>query len=86
LLIADREYRLPGCPKPGPWFGSGRDELLEELIADGPVVVTSAALLKALLHAGQDARRYGYGGADYGKCFVLDERDQLYELSDDGLA
>ena len=33
----------------------------------------------ALLHAGLDCRRYAFGGADWGKVFLLDERDQLRE-------
>jgi hypothetical protein len=77
LLIADREYRLPGCPRRGPWFGRGRDELLEELKAGGPVVVGAGTLMSGLLHARLDCRRYAFGGADWGKVFLLDERDQL---------
>lgn len=79
LLIADREYRLPGCPKPGRWFGRVRDELLEELKAGGPVVVGSATLMRALSHAGLDHRRFAFGGADWGKDFLLGEDDQLRE-------
>ena len=82
LLIADREYRLPGCPEPGPWFGRTRDELLEELKAGGPVEVGSATLMCALMHAGLDYRRFAFGGADWDKVFVLDERDKLTELTD----
>jgi hypothetical protein len=82
LLIADREYRLPGCPKPGPWAAprGGRDELLEELKAGGPVVVDAATPMSALMHAGQDYRRYAFGGADYNTAYVLDEHDRLIEL------
>jgi hypothetical protein len=79
LLIADREYRLPGCPEPGPWFGRTRDELLEELKAGGPVEVGSATLMCALMHAGTDYRRFAFGGADADKLFRL-EGDQLIEL------
>jgi hypothetical protein len=79
LLIADREHRLPGSPGPGPWFGRVRDELLEELKSGGPVVVGSATLMCAMQHAGLDYRRYAFGGADWGKVFLLDERDQLRE-------
>jgi hypothetical protein len=79
LLIADREYRLPGCPKPGRWFGSVRDELLEELKAGGPVEVGSATLMCALMHAGLDYRSFAFGGADADKMFRL-EGDQLIEL------
>lgn len=80
LLIADREHRLPGCPKPGPWVGSGRDELLEALKAGGPVEVGSATLMLALMHAGQDYRRFAFGGADWDKVIRLDEHDRLAEL------
>jgi hypothetical protein len=79
LLIADREYRLPGSPGPGPWFGRVRDELLEELKSGGPVVVGSATLMCAMLHAGLDCRRYAFGGADWGKVFELGADDQLRE-------
>jgi hypothetical protein len=79
LLIADREYRLPGCPEPGPWFGRTRDELLEELKSGGPVEVGSADLMCALMHAGMDYRRFAFGGADADKLFRL-EGDQLIEL------
>lgn len=80
LLIADREYRLPGCPKPGQWFGSVRDELLEELKAGGPVVVGAATLMSALMHAGQDYRRFAFGGADGDKLFLLDEHNRLLDV------
>jgi hypothetical protein len=83
LLIADREYRLPGCPQPGPWFGRVRDELLEDLKTGGRVEVGSPTLMSALLHAGQDYRRYAFGGADWGKAFLLDEHDRLTELPAD---
>lgn len=79
LLIADREYRLPGCPNPGPWFGRVRDGLLEELKSGGPVLVGAATLMCALLHAGLDCRRYAFGGSDWGKTFVLDAQDRLTE-------
>jgi hypothetical protein len=79
LLIADREYRLPGCPRPGPWAArrGGRDELLEELKAGGPVVVGAADLMCAPMHAGMDCRRHAFGGSDAEKTFVLTERDEL---------
>lgn len=82
VLIADREYRLPGCPKPGPWFGRVRDELLEELKAGGPVVVGAADLMRALMHAGLDARRFAYGGPDWDKQFELGADDQLREYAE----
>ena len=83
LLIADREYRLPGNSKPGPWFGRVRDGLLEELKAGGPVVVGAADLMCALMHAEMDYRRYAFGGGDWGKVFELDEHDRLTELVDE---
>jgi hypothetical protein len=63
-----------GCPKPGPWVAprDGGDELLEVPKAGGPVEVASADLMRALMHAGQDYRRYAFGGADADKVFVLD--------------
>lgn len=79
LLIADRQYALPGWPPPGRWFGRTRDELLDELKAGGPVVVGSMC---ALLHARLDHRRFAFGGADWGKVFELSERDELTELTD----
>jgi hypothetical protein len=84
LLIADREYGLPGCPKPGPWAAprGGRDQLLEELKSGGPVEVDSSTLMCALMHARLDYRRYALGGADEGKVFRLTERDELVELPD----
>jgi hypothetical protein len=72
LLIVCREHRLPGCPKPGPWVGRGRDELLEALKAGGPVEVGSADLMLALMHGGQDYRRFAFGGADAERMFRLD--------------
>ena len=36
-------------------------------------------LMRALLHAGMPCDRFCFGGADYDKTFVLDERDQLRE-------
>jgi hypothetical protein len=84
LLIADREYQLPGCPKPRPWAAprGGRDELLDALKTGGPVDVGSATLMSALMHAGLDHRRYAFGGTDADKLFVLTERDDLIELPD----
>jgi hypothetical protein len=83
LLIADREYRLPGCPKPGPWAAPRgvRDELLEELKAGGRVEVGAATVMSALMHAGMDYRRVAFGGVDWNMAFVLDEHDRLNELT-----
>jgi hypothetical protein len=79
LLIAHREYRLPGSPPPGPWFGRTRDDLLEELKSGGPVVVGAATLMCALMDAGMDYRRFAFGGVDWEKTFLLTERDELTE-------
>jgi hypothetical protein len=84
LLIADREYRLQGCPKPGPWAAprGGRDQLLDELKAGRPVEVDSSTLMVALMHARMDYRAYAFGGVHEGKRFELDEHDRLTELAD----
>jgi hypothetical protein len=44
-----------------------------------PAVVSATTVMCALLHAGVDCRRYAFGGADWGKVFVLDEYDRLTE-------
>lgn len=72
LLIADRErslrrWAIPGRP----------DDFLDDLRAHVPVTVSSAQLLSALMGAGLPFRQYAFGGADYGRVFVLDGRDQL---------
>jgi hypothetical protein len=84
LLIADREYRLPGCLNPPPWSAprGWPDELLGALKADQPVVVSSAVLMRALLHAGKPCADYCFGGQYYRANFLLDERDQLTEHID----
>jgi hypothetical protein len=81
LLIADREYRLPGCPPPGPWAAprGGRDELLEALRSGQAVVVSSSVLMRALFHAGLPCDEYCFGGRYYKATFLLDERGQLSE-------
>lgn len=83
LLIACREHRLAGCPKPGPWVRCVRDELLDELKVGGPVEIGSAELLVAMMHAGLPEtawRRYALGGADHGRVFLLDS-ERLAELA-----
>jgi hypothetical protein len=72
LLIADREkslrrWAIPGRP----------DEFLEDLRAHVPVVVSSAQLMQALMHAGLPCDDYAYGGRYFQTSFVLDETDQL---------
>ncbi|WP_156661572.1 hypothetical protein [Mycobacterium sp. 852002-51163_SCH5372311] len=73
LLIADRERSLQRWAVPG-----RRDEWLDDLRAHVPVVVSSAQLLCALMHAGLPYQQFAYGGADWGKSFVLDENDRLH--------
>jgi len=83
LLIADRwtarrsAGEAPGWP---PATEPMRDRLLEALEADGPVEVDSATLMIALMHAKLEYRRFVFGGADWGKEFLLDEHDRLLEL------
>jgi hypothetical protein len=89
LLIDYREHRLPKSTPPPPWSAprGGRDELLDDLKAGRPVVVVSPTLLCAMMAAELPEatyRRFGYGGADWGKAFRLDEHNRLIELADDG--
>jgi hypothetical protein len=44
----------------------------EALKAGRPVVVTSTRLLSAFMIAGLPANRFGFGGVDYEKQFLLD--------------
>jgi hypothetical protein len=44
----------------------------------GPVVISSSRLLRAFHLAGLPSNRFGYGGADCGKRFLLDG-DELSE-------
>jgi hypothetical protein len=52
---------------------------LEALKAGQPVVVSSAVLMRALLHAGLPCDEYCFGGQYYKATFLLDERGQLSE-------
>jgi hypothetical protein len=54
----------------------------EEALANGRPVVTSARMLRALNMAGLDSRPYGFGGSEYGKCWLLDENDRLTEIDE----
>jgi hypothetical protein len=66
------------------WRIPGRVSEHEEALKAGkPVVVSSSALLRAFMHAGLPYRNLAYGGRDWGKTFVLDERDQLTEYNDE---
>jgi hypothetical protein len=62
------------------WRIPGRVSEYEEALKAGePVGVSSSQLLRAFMHAGLPHRTLAYGGRDWGKSFVLDERDQLSE-------
>ena len=39
--------------------------------------------MRALMHAGLPCERFCFGGRDYDKVFVLDERDQLSEYAEE---
>lgn len=75
LLIAERES---GGRR---WAFPGRtDEYLADLHAGRAVTVSSAALMRAATHAGMPSERWAYAGTDWGKTFILDERDRLTEV------
>jgi hypothetical protein len=59
-----------------------RDELLEVLRAGEPVVVSSAVLMRALLHTGLPCDEYCFGGRYYKAQFLLDQRGQLSEVQE----
>jgi hypothetical protein len=76
LLIADRErfmerWQIPGKP----------DEHLEALRAGEEVLVGSAQLMRALMHAGLRHDDFAFGGRHYKTVFVLGENDQLAEMN-----
>ncbi len=73
-LVVERERSMERWAIPG-----RRDEWLDGLHSGAPVVVSSAQLMCALMRAGLPHRQYAYGGAEWDKRFVLDERDQLSE-------
>ena len=83
LLTADREYRLPECPPPGPWAAprGDRDELLDALKAGQPVIVSSTMLMRVMLHAGMPCDEYCVGGRYYKAAFLRDQRGQLTEYT-----
>jgi hypothetical protein len=63
------------------WRIPGRICEYEEALKSGKlVVVSSSSMLRAFMAAGLPTDRFAYGGSDWGKSFVLDERDQLSEL------
>jgi hypothetical protein len=62
------------------WRIPGRVCEYEKALKSGAAVGVSAdMLLCAYSHAGLPWRQFAYGGADWGKSFVLDERDELTE-------
>ncbi|OHV03887.1 hypothetical protein [Mycobacterium talmoniae] len=73
LLLSDRQHDLKRWPTGQP------DPFAEALCAGAPVAVSAAQLMRALMHAGLPHEQFCYGRSDYGKTFVLDERDQLTE-------
>lgn len=79
LLIEEWERRCARWPVPG---GIAEQEL-EDLRAGRPVVVHSDRLLSVFLREGLPVDRFCYGGEDYEKLFLLDERDQLREYVDE---
>ncbi|MCV7101541.1 hypothetical protein [Mycobacterium palustre] len=74
LLIADRQRGLKR------WATSEPDGWLEDLGARVPVVVSSAQLMCALMHAGLPHKDYVFGGRYFKSTFILDEHDQLADL------
>lgn len=74
LLIAERERSLRQWRIPG-----RADEYEHALKSGAAVMVSSAQMLRALSLARLPFRQFAFGGADWGKMFVLDERDQLSE-------
>jgi hypothetical protein len=67
------------------WRIPGRICAYEEALTSGqPVVVSSSSMLRAFMAAGLPTDRFAYGGRDWGKSFLLDERDQLTEYADEG--
>jgi hypothetical protein len=60
--------------------GSGESRADQKRELGGPVEVGSADLMHALMHSGQDYRRYAFGGTDADKVFLLDQHDRLTEL------
>ena len=59
-------------------------EYEEALKAGKPVVVSSSSMLRAFMAAGLPTDRFAYGGPDWGKSFLLDERDQISEYVEEG--
>jgi hypothetical protein len=47
-------------------------------------VVSSSSMLRAFMAAGLTTDRFAYCGSDWGKSFLLDERDQICAYVDEG--
>jgi hypothetical protein len=73
LLIAEWDASMTSWRIPGEVYAYE-----EALKSGGPVVVSSARLLKALMLAGLPANQFGYRGPNANKWFRLDG-DQLSE-------
>ena len=73
LLVAEWEASMARWRIPGHVYAYE-----EALKAGRPVVVTSTRLLSAFMFAGLPANRFGFGGVDYEKQFLLDG-DELSE-------
>jgi hypothetical protein len=67
------------------WRIPGRICEYEEALKSGkPVVVSSSSMLRAFMAAGLPTDRFAYCGSDWGKSFLLDERDQISEYVEEG--
>ena len=74
-----KDHREKFGPR-GRWHIPGRVSDYEKaLVAGESIVVDSGTIMCALMHAGLPSDDFAYGGRDWGKSFVLDERDQLTE-------
>jgi hypothetical protein len=74
LLIAEWDHSMKR------WRIPGRVYAYEEALkGGGPVVISANRLLQAFTLAGLPANRFGFGGQDYDKQFVLDANDRLSE-------
>lgn len=80
LLLKDHRKRFgPG----GRWHIPGRvSEYEQALVAGEAIVIDSGTIMCALMLAGLPHDRFCFGGVDFGKHFLLDERDRLSDSSD----
>jgi hypothetical protein len=56
---------------------------LDELKSGNAVAVSSSTLLSAFIAAGLPHSRFGFGGADWHRNYILDENDRLTEYEAD---